>query len=297
MNSIQLLIQKICEEEHIHFQLLSKDWIIVLEKDGETHYIMGSKFDLNNYVSAKICNDKYACYEALKYHHIPVCEYHIFFSCYSKEEVMNCFLEYGRDVVVKANKGSYGNHMFHVKDINELFQKMDLLLKDNYSISVSPFYSISCEYRLIVLNHEVELVFGKKRPIVVGDGVHTIYELLLEFNSPFFQKMEDHSSLDVILKEGKVYEYSWQHNLSKGAIPFEVNDEELIEKLKKIAIQATNSLNLNFVSVDIIETATHELKIIEINSGVITNIAEYFVNGEDIAKNVYKKAILAMFEK
>ena len=196
MNSIQKLIQEICLEEDIQFHTISNDWILVLEKDGESHYICGSHFDLNNYVSGKICNDKYACYSALKYHQLPVCDYHILYPYTPIEEVKTCFLDYHSDVVLKANEGSYGNHMFHVTKWDDVSHQMKELFSTCRSISMSPYYSIVCEYRVIVLNGQVELIYGKKRPVVVGDGVHTIYELLCHFNRPFFQKMEEHKKLD-----------------------------------------------------------------------------------------------------
>ena len=40
MNSIQLLIKEICEEENIKFSLISNDWIIVMEKDDQIHYLI-----------------------------------------------------------------------------------------------------------------------------------------------------------------------------------------------------------------------------------------------------------------
>ena len=297
MNSIQQLIKEICIEENIHFDLISNGWIIVLEKEGESHYICGSHFDLNNYVSAKICNDKYACYSALKHHHIPVCDYHILYSNTPKEEVEKCFKEYEENVVIKANEGSYGNNMFHVTSLEELQEKRNILFETGRSISMSPYYNIICEYRVIVLKNQIKLIYGKKRPVVTGDGVHSIYELLCEFNHPFFQKLEDHSSLDKILKKGEVYEYSWQHNLSRGAIPIKIEEKELCSNLSKLAREATNKLNLDFVSVDIVDIENKGLKILEINSGVVTNIADYFEDGNELAKSIYREAILEMFKK
>ena len=117
MNSIQLLIKDICEEENIGFQAISKEWVLMLTKNDEAHYIVGSKFDLNSFPSARICNDKYACYDALRVHGLPVCEHRIFYSDYTLEEVGECFKEFKNDVVVKPNSGSYGEDIYHVKDI------------------------------------------------------------------------------------------------------------------------------------------------------------------------------------
>jgi len=296
MNSIQLLVKEICEEEGIKFSLISNDWIIVMEKDDKVHYLIGMRFDLNNYVSAKICNDKYACFSALKHFDIPVCDYHILYKNTSREEVIDTFNKYNKNIVLKSNKGCYGDSVYHIEEENDLFNKMELLFKNNYSISMCPFYDIKCEYRVIVLNNNVELIYGKKRAIVVGDGVHTIYELLCEFNRPFFEKI-DHKDLDIVLEKDKEYVYSFKHNISKGAKPFKIDDNDLYNRLSSLATTATKKLNLNFVSVDIVELLNNELKIIEINSGVITNICDYFDDGEEIAKRIYKKAVLACFEK
>jgi len=35
MNNVQKIIKEICDEKDIKFKLLSKDWIIMLEKEGE----------------------------------------------------------------------------------------------------------------------------------------------------------------------------------------------------------------------------------------------------------------------
>lgn len=297
MNSIQLLIKDICQEEGISFQMISKDWIAVLEKNGKTHYITGSRFDLNNYASARICNDKYACYSALKYHHIPVCEYQILYPNTPIEEVEGYFNQFQKDVVVKANEGSFGDAMYHVEDFVELQDKMNILFQKYSSISISPFYSILCEYRIIVLDDEVLLIYGKKRAEVIGDGVHTVYELLCEFNPPFFQKMDEHSSLDYVLEKNQKYSYGWQHNISKGSVPYLIDDEELKHKLSSIALDAVKKLNLRFVSVDIVELDNHDLKIIEINSGVITNVVPYIEDGDRIAEEIYHKAVCRMFQE
>ena len=56
----------------IKYKLLSKDWIIMLEKDGKTRYICGYKFDLNGHGIGLITDDKFALYEVLKAKGIPV---------------------------------------------------------------------------------------------------------------------------------------------------------------------------------------------------------------------------------
>ena len=145
-------------------------------------------------------------------------QYHILYPNTSISEVEEYFEKYKRDVVIKANEGSYGNSMYYVNDFLELQEKMNLLFQKHSSISISPFYDILCEYRVIVLDDEVLLIYGKRRAEVLGDGIHTTYELLCQFNQPFFEKIEDHSSLDYILEKDKRYCYSSQHKIGRAHV-------------------------------------------------------------------------------
>ena len=295
MNDMQSLIKEICDEKGISFNLISKDWIMVLRKDNIIRYITGYKFDLNNHASGLICDDKYALYDNFKLLGIPVVEHFIIHIDYNKNDIINLFNKY-KKLVVKTNTGTCGNNMFVVNNINDLFNHIDKLLISNYSISISPYYNIKNEYRSIILNDKVEVFYGKKRPIVIGDGVHSIYKLLMEFNSNYFKNIKDFT-LDKVLPKEEEYEYNWQHNLSKGAVPFEVEDNNLKEKVQELALLSFKKLNLKFASVDIVELETGKLLVLEINSGVMMdNFSKLFKDGRNITKNLYTKVIEEMFK-
>ena len=297
MNYVQTIIKNICDEKNIEFNLVSKDWIMVLKKGQKIRYISGYKFGLNDQSSGIICDDKYALYDTLKLLNVPIIEHKIIFRNYNKAEIEEIFKKYNNNVVVKSNIGTCGSNIYHITNICDLFKYIDELLINNVSISICPFYKIKNEYRTIILNSNIELFYGKKRPIVYGDGIKSIKELLCEFNHNYFCKIND-KKLDKILEKDKEYMYNWQHNLSQGAIPFEVEDGILKNNIQSLAMKAFNLLNLKFASVDIIELESNELLILEINSGVmIDNYAQYMKNGEEICKNIYSKAIDSMFEK
>lgn len=295
MNLIQEMIKDICLKKHIKFNLVSKDWIMVLEKEEHIKYIIGYKFPLNDYGASEVCNDKYALYEVLKKYHIPVAEHHILFKNYDKEEVKNYAFKYNYDMVVKSNTGTCGNSMYHTEDLDSLYNYIDKLLIKNYSISVLPYYEIKTEYRTVILDNKVELFYGKRKPIVIGDGIHTIYELLCQFNPIYFKKISK-EGLDRILAKDEIYEYNWQFNLSKGAIPFNVNDDDLKEKITNMALQVVKTLGIKFASIDIIELYTGELLVLESNCGVMMeNYALIMPNGKEIVYEIYNKAIDMMF--
>ena len=78
MNDIfKQIIQEICDEKKINYKFLSKDWVIMLEKDGKTRFISGYKFDMNSQGTGIIADDKDATYEVLKEKKIPIIEYKI----------------------------------------------------------------------------------------------------------------------------------------------------------------------------------------------------------------------------
>jgi hypothetical protein len=146
-----------------------------------------------------------------------------------------------------------------------------------------------------MLNNECVLLYGKNRPIVYGDGISSIKELLIKFNTNYFKDILDSEEYNKVLKNGEKYEYGWQFNLSKGSMPFEVKDIEFKNKLLDFCKSITKKLDLNFCSLDIIDT-DEGLFVIEINSGIMMkNYMEIVPNGKNIAKNIYKRAIKSMF--
>ena len=296
MNNVQKIIKEICDEENITFNLVSKDWIMVLRKGDITRYIVGYKFDLNNHATGLICDDKYALYDTLKLLNIPIIEHKIIFKNYDKEEILEYAKKYNNNIVIKSNTGTCGNGMYHITDIDELFTKIDKLLISNYSISICPFYQIKNEYRTIILNNNVELFYGKKRPIVIGDGKKTIKELLCDFNNDYFSTIND-IELDRVLPLNEEYIYNWQHNLSKGSVPFIEDNKELEKIMTSLALKTAEILKLVFASIDIVELETGEILILEINSGVmIDKFTSLIPNGRNIAKEIYRKAIKLMFK-
>lgn len=296
MNNVQKILKEICDELNIKFTLVSKNWVIVMEKEEKVKYVVGFKFPLNDQASSRVCDDKYALYEVMKHFEIPVTEHYIIHKNYKRENIINVCNKYNNDVVIKANLGTCGNDVYHKTDIDSIFEVIDELLIDNYSISLCPYYDIKTEYRSIILNDNVEVVYGKIKPIVIGDGKKTIYELLLDFNRSYFSNVACNEELNRILNKDEVYEYSWKFNLSKGAMPFFLEDKEKENTIKKMALEVAKVLGIKFASVDIIELYDGTLLVLETNSGVMmSNFSVNLKEGKDIAKEIYTKVINEMF--
>ena len=306
-NIIKTMFKDICNELDIKCTLLSKDWIFMLEKDGVTHFFAGYKSGLNDHALGMVLDDKYALYDVLKDKSLPVAEYNIVYGekvledyaigCNNLEYVISLFNKYNKDVVIKPNDGTCGRDVYRVRDINTLKKLYDKLTNKYYSINIGPFYNIKNEYRFIVFDGKVRIAYKKNKPVVYGDGFSTIRDLLIRFNSKYFSDKLNDSKYDKVLDIGEEFEYNWKFNLSQGAIASEISEEELFNKLSKIALEASSSIGLRFGSVDIIYTEDEQALILEMNSGVmLDNYIEQFSEGYDKAKALYKDVIAEMFK-
>ncbi len=298
------IIKEICKELNIKYTYLSKDWIIKLEKDNKIKYLSGNKFDLNGHAVGLIMDDKYAFYDTLKNIDIPACIHNIIYrennnyeyakNCHTKEDIISYFNKYNSDVVIKPNIGSLGLGVYHITNKDELLEKTNELLKENFSISICPFYNIKNEYRVIILDNNIKLIYKKQNPIVTGNGKSTLKELLIKFNKYYYQ---DKEIINIIPKKNEKYTYDWHFNLSRGSIASLDIEDKLKGKLSSIAKKVSKEVGITFASIDIIELYNKELLVLEANSGVtIDKVIDFIPNGYNIAKEIYKEAIIKMFK-
>lgn len=291
------IIKQICQEKSIQYEELSDDWIIKLTKENRNKFIVGYKFDLNNQATSEICNDKFALYAVLKSEEIPVIEYNILFKN-EEDKLEKYFYEYNQNVVLKPNNGTCGNNVLHICEYDKLKNEYNKLISKCYSVDICPFYEIESEYRVIYLPTK-QHIYKKVKTIITGDGVHSVKELLIEFNSEYFgderNLKNENISADYIPKFGEKIEYEWRFNLSRGAKIADVDDEE-----RNILMNMINNIikviNLKFVSIDIVKLTNNQYMVMEINSGVMMeNLVKLQDDGIQIAKSVYGEAIDLMF--
>lgn len=305
------MIEEICSEMNIKMEKLSYDWILQLSKDGKVRHITRNLFDNNPQATGKIVADKYATYEVLKSQNVPVVKHTMIFNPAMRGEfipeegiwntVVAEFSKAGK-LVVKPNDQSEGIGIELCNSLRETEIAIQKLFnQNNTAVSICPYYDIKTEYRTFYLNGEVLLIYGKTKPFVIGDGKSTIQELTktLHFSNNHLIMQENLKLLDkyYIPKEGEKIEISWKHNLSGGAIPTILEKGELYQKIEKLAKEAGKAMNMNFTTIDIIHTTDDELYVMEMNSGVCGSIfAETVDNGYEMIKDIYRKAIQALFE-
>jgi len=209
----------------------------------------------------------------------------------------------GYPLVCKPNVGTGGEDVDRIDNGAELEQSVLQLFQKHRAICLSPFLEIEQEYRVLMLDDECELIYAKRRPHVVGDGLSSVLELIekLHLNGILSQELagqtiEQHrGELKHVPDAGQEVVIGWKHNLGEGSAPQLVPSGPLQDQLVKLARAAQQAVNIRFASIDIVEVA-NELLVLEINSGVMM---EYFVrhfnDGRAKAKAIYAKAVDKMF--
>lgn len=303
MNEVKRnMIEEICREKGIEMVDISYDWITILKRGNVEKKLINNNFYVNSRVSVELAKDKYSTYEVLRFHGIPMIEHKPLFN----PEIMQGVEEINRDFeilknaekqVIKASDSSQGKDVFVSQKENEKLQIVEELFKRHVeAVVVCPYVEIEFEYRAIVLEGEVIFLYKKQKPFVVGNGEWNVRRLIEQDLKYLAEPIAD-LDLEYIPKKGEKVIVGWKHNLSNGAIPLLVEQEDLYaEEVKKMALEAQKAMELKFASVDICVTTEKKVCVMEVNSNVcISKFCELMPNGYEIGKNIYRKVIDKMF--
>ncbi len=298
------LIHEICRERGIACLDYADGWAFELSRGEKSNFIFGYQFGLNLSSVQQLCNDKGAASEALEIHGIPHV-HHIAYMCPPMQkfvggdgcfqELLDVFAQEGGDLVVKDNEGTGGNLVFHVTSRKALEQAAFAIFSSCRSIAVCPYYDILQEYRVVVLDGEVKLIFSKQRQCLQGDGVSNIRQLYAAYLLAGGKAEESipESCMKQVLAKGERYPLNWKHNLGQGAGAVLFSREQAPE-VAELALQAANILNVRFGSFDVIRTVDG-IRILEVNTGVMMeNLAGMSSEHYALVKEVYREAIEKM---
>lgn len=307
--AFHVLMREVCTEMEIKMEKLSYDWILQLTKGDKVRHITGTRFDLNGEASGDIACDKYATYEVLTSQNVPIVKHIMIFNPANRARyigdegiwitVVSEFLKYG-SLVVKPNYGCEGHGVHLCHTLKETEAAIIKLFKTESSVSICPYYDIKTEYRTFYLDGKVYLIYGKTKPFVIGNGNATVGELVEKLNLPDKSVVQENLKLldlEYVPSVDEKVEISWKHNLSGGATPTVLQNGDLYDRIEELAIKAGKAINMEFATIDIIETTDNNLYVLEINSGIGATIFTETVKGADeIIKNIYRHALTKLFQ-
>ncbi|MDR2634792.1 MAG: hypothetical protein LBC13_02290, partial [Clostridiales bacterium] len=230
------ILLKICGERGIDCALFATDWIISMKKNGVTKFVYGYQFPNNDACSAALAGDKAGLYSALTDNGIAAVPHWFFMPPQSihyigrddTAERASALAATGNAFVVKPNDGTGGEGVIRTRGLSELLNGINGIFKSGHPAAVSPFIDIEDEYRTVILNGSVKLIFRKERPFVVGDGISSLSALAKnKYGGNFNVTAEDAGATpESIPGNGVETLLNWRHNLGLGARAVEILRED-----------------------------------------------------------------------
>lgn len=278
-------LRKYCGERGIAIGVKSDGWLIVMQRDGKRRCAFGYDIGLNSAVAHRIANDKAATAEVLEMAGVACVPHTLFLSPHmnqyvsqpgSWEAMLRLLAANPQGIVVKPNEGTTGESVFLVKTKPALELAVSRIFASHLSLAISPYVHIEDEVRVVLLDGDAIVVYGKSRPSITGDGQHSLLELALSA-IPAAQRSTvlpgmiadlDKAELDFILPAGQRRVLNWRHNLDAGAHPTLLTEGKVRDACVEIAIQAAKAIDIRFASIDIVQV-DGAWQVLEINSGVM----------------------------
>ncbi len=282
----------------------------ITDKDKSQYVIQATKTNLDGYASVLLMNDKYMTKKILFENNVSVPKG---IKLTDKNATVETF-DY--DVVVKPLDTNFGLgiSICDGNDIKQLNQAITNAFNYSDEIIIEQ-YITGDEYRLLVIDNEVVSIVTRKNANVIGDGVQTIEQLIIEKNksslrgvgykTPLEKIIIDDDLIRVISNQGydlksvvpatiKVLLRDTS-NVSQGGDSHEVFD--LIPDSYKVeAVNAAKALGVKICGVDMIIDFEHNVHaIIEANFNPAIHMHMYPYNGR--GKNVAAKVLDALFRK
>ncbi|WP_259445351.1 bifunctional glutamate--cysteine ligase GshA/glutathione synthetase GshB [Paenibacillus sp. FSL W7-1279] len=289
--STQLLL-KAAVKRGIRFKWMDRDEnFVLLSKGNHQEYVkQATKTSLDSYSTVLIMENKVVTKEVLKQHGIRVPSGEAF---QSLDEAMSTYETYhGTPIVIKPKSTNFGlgitifNRDYSREDMKKAFE---IAFTHDQTVLLEEFMT-GKEYRFLVMGDQVVGVLHRVPANVVGDGVHTIEQLVHEKNKdPLRGKgyktplekiqlgeaeamfLKNHSmSWNDIPQQGEVIYLRENSNISTGGDSIDFTDE-MPNSYKELAIQSAKAAGATLCGVDMMidsleeEATDTNYSIIEIN--------------------------------
>src|SRR5665213_1319588 len=198
------------------------------------------------------------------------------------EDALKYFSRLGATAFVKPLTGSRGDFAQAIHDEAALNGYLREVSRYYDAILMQPLVS-GDEYRIFLLDDEVLYAARKHPPALLGDGVRSIRDLLIEHNSSLTARglssatigAGREQSLDRVLQEGERWEIPGRMNLSAGGKM--VLAAAPSEAVSTVAREAARALGLRVAAVDLFTDISGEgdaTAVIEVNSNPSIRLLE-----------------------
>lgn len=192
-------------------------------------------------------------------------------------------------VVVKPVDGAHGEDVYtNINNKKELKAALkEVLKKNNYILAEKMF--LGTEYRLIATRNKFLAATYREPANIVGDGVHSIRELIKIKNS---DSRRGDSFLDIFVK------IKIDNIVRNKLVDAKVKLEDILPKSKKLYLRDTSNISTGGDSIDVTEKIHSDFKKIAVK--IIRAFPKLFYGGvdlmlnQDISKKPTKKSYIVL---
>jgi glutathione synthase/RimK-type ligase-like ATP-grasp enzyme len=276
----------------------------IASKTRSIHFGAGrcSWYPQNNATASTLASDKYFTNLILDRANVPTLGGEYFFlhdrhrahrtAGHEIEDALARFKALDAAAFVKPLAGSRGDFAQAVHGEAALVRYIREVSKYYDAILIQPITS-GTEYRIFLLDDEIVYTARKHPPLVSGDGVCRIRELIAAHNealvgrglSPAAVTMEADAVLDIVLPKGARWKIPGRMNLSAGGSM--VLEAPPSEAALTLARKAAKALGLRVAAVDMftdIGGDAQAMRTIEVNSNPSIRLLEQSGRGDLILK-------------
>ncbi|RID88437.1 bifunctional glutamate--cysteine ligase GshA/glutathione synthetase GshB [Peribacillus asahii] len=260
-------------QQGIQVEILDRqDQFLKLKLKDHVEYVKnGNMTSKDNYVSTLIMENKTVTKKILHQHGFRVPKGEEFQTI--EQALRSYHLFSSKPFVVKPKTTNYGLGISIFKEgaNYEDYQKaLTLAFKEDSSVLIEEFIK-GTEYRFFVLNDQVYAVLLRIPANVIGDGKHTIQELVMQKNRDSLRGSDHRTPLESIQlgeleklmlksqgyqinsipKKDEIIYLRENSNISTGGDSIDVTDQ-IPDDYKKIAVDAVSALRVKICGIDLI---------------------------------------------
>ncbi|GEM_PF-4258046 len=256
----------------------------IFEHNGVEHKFLSSSSDGNDSVADRVCKNKIRANNLLEHWGYPVMPSILYTT---DEEALEFLTKHGK-IVVKPLDSSFGKGVtINILDADDMFEAISFAVdKSQSSIVMLQKQTTGTDHRILVIGQKEVFVMKKNTPILLGDGVSTIRELVDGENSKRLRSFEVHKPLeitdrvntllqklnlseDTVLSSGEKMEWDMAVGVEQYRIMEEVADDT-IDIIKQVSVEISSKLGMDLIGLDIMTDDISDINcpytIVEINS-------------------------------
>lgn len=313
--STKILIEEAQKNGYTVDIIDESDNFISITNNNKIEYIKNANMtSKDKYVNVLMMENKFVTNKILDSNGITIPKNHILTSNADFDEVFNIVKD--TKIVIKPNKTNFGLgiNINTYNDFNKFKQDVEYAFKYDNQVLVEEFIE-GFEYRFMVINDKCLGVLHRDAANVIGDGVHSIKELV-DIKNESDLRGDDYSfplrniiiddvvinylksnnlNVNSVINNGEKVYLRKNSNISTGGDSIDLTDD-VLDIYKEVAINAAKALDVKVCGIDMIISDIGKVSkhaIIELNFNPAIHIHHYPAVGK--SRNIAKSILELLF--